>query len=109
MHVSIVTREFATVEMIATDVCMMPSSVSLWNAELDEGHFRKTNYDVFREFCDSIIYKKPRPENVATSNDYYLSVPRELIDSIFIHETRCECGLKEVNNDASMPELQGRN
>lgn len=95
MNISILTKDFKSIEMTATDVGMMPSVIHLWNAVLNEEHYRKTNYDVFREFCENAIYKKPEEDSVAISTqDYYLSVPREEIDCIFVHDARCKCGLK---------------
>ena len=85
MNVSILTKEFRNIEMTATDIGVMSSCIHLWNAVLDED----SCYDIFRQFCENIIYKKPDPDSLAISqNEYYLSIPQKEIDSIFIHERR---------------------
>lgn len=85
MNVSIVTKELKDIRLKATDVAVIPAiKVNLWNAEFDDTR-HKNDYDAFREFCEKASYSRGRTPSL--SNEYYLSIPYQQIDSMYMFDT----------------------
>ena len=64
-----------------SNIGVMPDVINLWNPEMVDG-----DYDYFRQLLDEGNYIKP--ESTALAGEYFFSIPRQEVDTFFIHEQR---------------------